>query len=204
MYILSVTSHIKCVVACCLINVVYLTACAFIRSWWHCTFWVTSPMTLSQQKIENYAIIASLKSERMGKLINRIPVQDFQAGLWKCMLNRSASLAMSTSVLKALPGKLDIKRHLPRVFSIYWLYSPNEVLAVGTLVKQYLHFTSQLFLYLLAFTLILDFSIAKGSKRWTARTSCTVFLQTFSSSFSFLRQSKCPTNRNTHLIDQDY
>ena len=33
------------------------------------------------------------------------------------MLNRSASLAMSTSVLKALPGKLDIKRHSPR-FSI--------------------------------------------------------------------------------------
>ena len=26
------------------------------------------------------------------------------------MLNRSASLAMSTSVLKALPGKLDINR----------------------------------------------------------------------------------------------
>ena len=29
------------------------------------------------------------------------------------MLNRLASLAMSTSVLKALPGKLDIKRHSP-------------------------------------------------------------------------------------------
>ena len=29
------------------------------------------------------------------------------------MLNRSASLAMSTSVLKALPGKFDIKRHSP-------------------------------------------------------------------------------------------
>ena len=29
------------------------------------------------------------------------------------MLNCSASLAMSTSVLKALPGKLDIKRHSP-------------------------------------------------------------------------------------------
>ena len=27
------------------------------------------------------------------------------------MLNSSASPAMSTSVLKALPGKLDIKRH---------------------------------------------------------------------------------------------
>ena len=27
------------------------------------------------------------------------------------MLNRSASLAMSTNILKALPGNLDIKRH---------------------------------------------------------------------------------------------
>ena len=31
------------------------------------------------------------------------------------MLNRSASLAMSTSILKALPGKLDIKRHSPSI-----------------------------------------------------------------------------------------
>ena len=31
------------------------------------------------------------------------------------MLNCSASLAMSTSALKALPGKLDIKRHSPSV-----------------------------------------------------------------------------------------
>ena len=38
------------------------------------------------------------------------------------MLNRSASLAMSTSVLKALSGKLDIKRHLP---SILYFYVPN-------------------------------------------------------------------------------
>ena len=37
------------------------------------------------------------------------------------MLNRSASLAMSTSVLKALPGKLDIKRH-----SLNILYIPIE------------------------------------------------------------------------------
>ena len=33
---------------------------------------MTSPMTPNQQKIENYAIIASLKSETMGKLINRM------------------------------------------------------------------------------------------------------------------------------------
>ena len=30
--ILSVKSHINCIVACGLMNVVYLTACAFIRS----------------------------------------------------------------------------------------------------------------------------------------------------------------------------
>ena len=31
------------------------------------------------------------------------------------MLNRLASLAMSTCVLKALPGRLDIKRHSPSI-----------------------------------------------------------------------------------------
>ena len=34
------------------------------------------------------------------------------------MLNHSASLAMSTSVLKALPGKLDIKKHSPSIIYI--------------------------------------------------------------------------------------
>ena len=34
------------------------------------------------------------------------------------MLNRSASLAMSTSILKAFPGKLDIKRHSPSILSV--------------------------------------------------------------------------------------
>ena len=31
------------------------------------------------------------------------------------MLNRSASLAMSTSILKALPGKLENERHSPSI-----------------------------------------------------------------------------------------
>ena len=35
------------------------------------------------------------------------------------MLNRSASLAMSTSVLKALPAKLDIKRHSPSILYLF-------------------------------------------------------------------------------------
>ena len=34
---------------------------------------MTSIMTLNRYTIENYVIIASLKSETMGKLINRIP-----------------------------------------------------------------------------------------------------------------------------------
>ena len=34
---------------------------------------MTLPMTLNRQKLNNNVIIASLKSETMGKLINRIP-----------------------------------------------------------------------------------------------------------------------------------
>ena len=33
-----------------LINVGYLTAWAFIRSWWSCTFWMTSPQSLNWYK----------------------------------------------------------------------------------------------------------------------------------------------------------
>ena len=81
-------------------------------------FLMTSLMTLNQHKNRKFVIIASLKSESVGKLINRIPgsrllISSYQAPLWKRMLNWSTSLAMSTSVLKALPGKLDIKRHPP-------------------------------------------------------------------------------------------
>ena len=39
------------------------------------------------------------------------------------MLNRSASLAISSSVPKALPGKLDIKIHSPSVLYISALQS---------------------------------------------------------------------------------
>ena len=35
------------------------------------------------------------------------------------MLNRSASLALSTSVLKALSGKLDIIRHSPNILYVF-------------------------------------------------------------------------------------
>ena len=48
------------------------------------------------------------------------------------MLNRSASLAMSTCVLKTLPGKLDIKRHSP---SILYLLAKLSTLVNITAVK---------------------------------------------------------------------
>ena len=51
------------------------------------------------------------------------------------MLNRSASLAMSTCVLKALPGKLDIKRHSPSILYLLVLgfqFGPSSVQTVDS------------------------------------------------------------------------
>ena len=43
------------------------------------------------------------------------------------MLNRLASLAMSTSFLKALPAKLDIKRHSPSILYLQcWIFGPSR------------------------------------------------------------------------------
>ena len=53
------------------------------------------------------------------------------------MLNRSASLAMSTSVLKALPGKLDIKGHSPSI--LYVTVTEDDIAVVSTDCKK-LHF----------------------------------------------------------------
>ena len=66
------------------------------------------------------------------------------------MLNRSASLAISTSILKALPGKLDIKRHIcinPCLFwllrvlkkvliQINWLLKISEILQVKWIITD--------------------------------------------------------------------
>ena len=52
------------------------------------------------------------------------------------MLNRSASLVMSTSVLKALPGKLDIKRHSPSVLYEQCSDRKNQV---GMIMKYHSH-----------------------------------------------------------------
>ena len=46
------------------------------------------------------------------------------------MLNRSACLVMSTNILKALPGKLDIKRHSPSILSIYFVNRKEWVIII--------------------------------------------------------------------------
>ena len=59
----------------------------------------------------------------MGKLINRIPGSRLLiSSLPGKALRTLVDIAMSTSVLKALPGKLDIKRHSP---SILYLNDTN-------------------------------------------------------------------------------
>ena len=63
-------------------------------------FKMTSLTTLNQHKIKKDTIIASLKSETIGKLMNRAP----------CSRLLISSLPGSS---KAEPGKLDIKRHSP-------------------------------------------------------------------------------------------
>ena len=53
------------------------------------------------------------------------------------MLNRSASLAMSTSGLKALPGKLDIKRHSPNmIYLSQFMTSGNDIAPCIKIDKQ--------------------------------------------------------------------
>ena len=71
-------------------------------------------------KFDNNVVIASLNSESACKLIKRIPG-------WRLLISSLPGSALrthfeslfkpsnSTSVLKALPGKLDIKRHSPSI-----------------------------------------------------------------------------------------
>ena len=60
----------------------------------------------------------------MGKLINRIPgsrrlISSLPGSALRTHVESLGNLAMSTNVLKALPGKLDIKRHSPSSLYIY-------------------------------------------------------------------------------------
>ena len=88
-------------------------------------FWMTSPMTLIWHKkfiITSYLLV--WRVNQLGKLINRIPGSPLliSSSALRTHVELLGKLAMSTSVLKAKPGKLDIKRHSPSVF--YWYSLP--------------------------------------------------------------------------------
>ena len=72
--------------------------------------------------IDHYVIFASLKSEstcKAGLLENQIRVFRYQNTKLASRTYVESSLAMSTSVLEALSGKLDIKRHSPSILYIW-------------------------------------------------------------------------------------
>ena len=71
-------------------------------------------------KIDNYDIIASLKSEQTCKLMNRIPgslvlISNLPGSASRAHVESLGKPRDSTSILEAMPGKLDNKRHSPRV-----------------------------------------------------------------------------------------
>ena len=70
--------------------------------------------------IENYVIIASLKSESVAELINRIPdssllISSLPGSVSRTHVESLGKPCDSTSVLEALPCNLDIKRHSPSI-----------------------------------------------------------------------------------------
>ena len=81
----------------------------------------------NQNKSNNYVIIASLKSEPMGLLINRIPgsrllITSFPGLALRTHVESLGKPRDSTSVLKALPVKLDIKIHSTRILYLSHLF----------------------------------------------------------------------------------
>ena len=61
---------------------------------------------------------------QLDKLINRIPgsrllISSLPDSASRTHVESLGSLAMSTDVLEALPGKLDIKRHSPSILYVH-------------------------------------------------------------------------------------
>ena len=87
--------------------------------------------SLNHTKIENYIIIASLKSETMGKLINRIPGLGLLISSLPCLALRThvESLGNPCEINKhfqSLAGKLDIKRNSPSILYLATLISHKK------------------------------------------------------------------------------
>ena len=129
---------INCMVGPCPDKVGYLMACVLISA-------ISQPVSLSghddpsrfewhrqwhwiDSYIDNYVVIASLKSEPMGKLINRMPGSHLLisslpgSALWR-HVKWLCKLHKLTSILKRLPSKLDINRHSPCILYLPWTES---------------------------------------------------------------------------------
>ena len=77
---------------------------------------------------------SSLKSEPTCKLINRIPgsrllISSLPGSASRTHVESRGKPRDSTIVLKALPGKLDIKRHSPAI--LYFKYTPSSMVAAA-------------------------------------------------------------------------
>ena len=74
----------------------------------------------STKKLKDYIMIANFKSETMGNLINKIPgspllVSSLPGSALRTHVESLGKPCELTSILKAEPGKLDIKIHSPSI-----------------------------------------------------------------------------------------
>ena len=85
---------------------------------------------LINTKIDNYFIIASLKREIIGKLINRIPgsrllISSLPGSALRTHIQSLSKPCNVNKRSKSLPGKLDIKRHSPSILYIFFKLLAN-------------------------------------------------------------------------------
>ena len=103
------------------------------------------------------------------------------------MLNRSASLAMSTSILKALPGKHDIKRHSPSI--LYILSLSLETATEISLSNGYvLYFQT------------IDNKVSKGAMIRPRGYKTFFMLNSAEHEISTAHKTKIPTNEEIYCI----
>ena len=81
----------------------------------------------SAQKFANYVIMASLKRETIVKLINRIPglgllISSLPGSALRTLVELLGKPPDVNKRIKALPGKLDIKRHSPSILYVAYTY----------------------------------------------------------------------------------
>ena len=89
-----------------LINVCYLTACVFIRSWWRWTFWMALPM---KSIITPKLLVWRVNQNRTPGL--RLLVSSLPGSIKRKHVESLGKPHISTRAIEALSGKLDINRH---------------------------------------------------------------------------------------------